>query len=131
MTVSFAVNKRESVTIARIVDRGWSIPWLRKSYASRLDLRMDITAVHANGCPLRLADLLSADDFSFAHDLSGICNCLDRDTGRLTRNFVPRYSAGGGPNEAPVDREAGAHRHPPPHRQDRAALHRNRRAVGG
>jgi len=55
-------------------------------------MTMDVSAVHANGNPLRLEDLLHADDFNFAHDMSGICNCLDRNTGKLTRNFLPRFS---------------------------------------
>ncbi len=57
-----------------------------------MSLHMDVSATHANGNPLRLADLLAADDFNFAHDLSGICNCLDRNTGKLTNNFRPRFS---------------------------------------
>lgn len=54
---------------------------------------MDLTAVHANGNPMRLADLLAADDFNFAHDIVGISRFLDRNTGRLTDCFSPRFSA--------------------------------------
>lgn len=57
-----------------------------------LDYHMDITAVHLNGCPLRLADLLKADDFNFAHDITGIARCLDRETGKLKDFFVPRFA---------------------------------------
>lgn len=89
---SFAVSRFDADAIRKIVERGWGIEWLRRSYKQKLDLVMDITAVHANGNPLRLEALLDADDFNFAHDLSGICNCLDRETGKLTRHFRPRYS---------------------------------------
>ncbi len=89
---SFDISKDDFNTITKIVDRAWATDWLRKSYASRLDMHMDVTAVHANGNPLRLDDLLGADDFHFLHDMSGICNCLDRDTGRLNRGFSPRFS---------------------------------------
>ncbi len=54
---------------------------------------MDITATHANGNPLRLDELLAADDFNFMHDVFGIYRCLDRDTGKLTGFFRPRFSA--------------------------------------
>jgi hypothetical protein len=90
--VKFVTNRDDIDTIAKIVRRAWGIPWLRKSYASRMDMQMDVSAVHANGNPLRLEDLLNADEFNFAHDMSGICNCLDRNTGKLTRNFSPRFS---------------------------------------
>lgn len=90
--VLFATSKHDFGVITEIVDRAWGIAWLRKSYAQRLDLHMDVAAVHCNGNPLRLEGLLAADDFNFAHDMSGICNCLDRDTGKLTRGFSPRFS---------------------------------------
>lgn len=91
--VRFNVSTPERATIEQIVSRGWAMDWLRKSYHSRLDMLMDVAAVHANGNPLRLSDLLAADDFNFAHDMSGICNCLDRETGKLTGDFSPRFSA--------------------------------------
>lgn len=94
--VSFNVTAAEAKTIRAIVNRGWEIDWLRKSYVKagcdKTSMVMDVTATHANGNPLRLADLLAADDFNFAHDMSGIANCLDRNTGRLTNNFSPRFS---------------------------------------
>lgn len=56
------------------------------------DWAMDITACHANGCPLRLRELLLADDFNFAHDVFGIRQHLNRDSGRLDGLFVPRFA---------------------------------------
>lgn len=91
--IRFNANSTDLALIEGIVDRGMSIPWLADSYASRREMLMDVTAVHLNGNPLRLKDLLGADDFNFDHDMSGICNCLDRETGKLTRNFSPRFSA--------------------------------------
>lgn len=90
--ISFSTNKVDFATISKIVDRAWGIGWLRRSYADRMSMHMDVAAVHANGNPLRLQDFLDADDFNFAHDMSGICNCLDRDTGKLTKGFSPRFS---------------------------------------
>ena len=90
--VSFQVSLKDAALIDLVVDRAWAIDWLRGSYPARLDMRMDVAATHANGNPLRLEDLLHADDFNFAHDMSGICNCLDRETGKLTRGFSPRFT---------------------------------------
>lgn len=90
--INFSTNKSDFSVISKIVDRAWAIGWLRNSYASRMDMHMDVSAVHANGNPLRLDALLHADDFNFAHDMSGICNCLDRETGKLLNSFSPRFS---------------------------------------
>jgi len=57
-----------------------------------MDLRMDLTACHLNGCPLQLDDLLGAEDSDFAHDVFGIVCNLNRKTGRLENCFVPRYA---------------------------------------
>lgn len=90
--VSFKVSKSERAIIEHIADRAWGLEWLRENYDDRVSLVMDVTATHANGNRLRLNDLLGTDDFNFAHDLGGICSCLDRDTGKLTGNFRPRFS---------------------------------------
>lgn len=60
--------------------------------ADLVDWEMCITATHASGNPLRLADLRDADDFNFAHDVFGIYRHLNRATGQLENCFVPRYS---------------------------------------
>jgi hypothetical protein len=90
--ISFKVSDADRLTIKGIVARGWALGRLRKSYPDKLSMQLDITACHANGNALRLVDLLAADDFNFAHDMSGICRCLDRDMGRLTKGFSPRFS---------------------------------------
>jgi hypothetical protein len=51
---------------------------------------MDISATH-KFCPLRLADLLAADDFNFIHDVGGIRRFLNRDKLYLMSCFVPRF----------------------------------------
>jgi hypothetical protein len=58
----------------------------------KLDLVMDIEAAHNNGCPLKLAELLKADNFDFAHDIGGIQNNINRATGKLENCFLPRYA---------------------------------------
>jgi len=57
-----------------------------------MELDMDISATHILN-PLNLDDLLLADDDNFYHDVYGISNHIDRDTGNLMDCFVPRYVA--------------------------------------
>jgi hypothetical protein len=57
------------------------------------DVEMDITATHLNGCRLRLAELAAAPEFEFAHDVFGIRNHLNRETGKLEDCFMPRFAA--------------------------------------
>ncbi len=54
---------------------------------------MDITAAHRNGCPLKLDELLKAEDFDFAHDVFGIRRYINRKTGKLENCFLPRFSS--------------------------------------
>lgn len=58
-----------------------------------MDVEMDVTACHLNGCPLELADLLATDASNFGHDIGGIIQHLDRETGELRDCFVPRFAA--------------------------------------
>ncbi len=55
-----------------------------------LETRMDLTAVHANGCPMDFDRLLNTDKTTLLHDVGGIARHIDRDTGKLTGNFRPR-----------------------------------------
>lgn len=55
----------------------------------RIDIEMDIMATITNQS-LDLDKLLSFDDFNFGHDIFGIINNLDRDTGELKNCFLPR-----------------------------------------
>lgn len=57
-----------------------------------MSVSMDIMAVHTSGCPLKLQELLDADNFNFLHDVFGICRNIDRDTGKLQNFFLPRYA---------------------------------------
>lgn len=57
-----------------------------------MDVHMDLSATHSNGCPLDLGRLLAAEDDDFAHDVGGIRRHLDRETGELMDCFVPRVA---------------------------------------
>ena len=89
--ISFKTTATEQEMISSIAER--AIRAARKVSIEYpfVDAMMDITAVHANGMPLRLAELLEADDFDFNHDIFGIRRHLDRQTGTLRDCFVPRH----------------------------------------
>lgn len=54
--------------------------------------RMDVTTVHVNDTRLRLRDFLEAPVADFGHDFFGIRRNLNRRTGKLENNFVPRFA---------------------------------------
>ena len=90
--ISWKITKQDSTTIEAIVER---VEKLCKKYGAGFDplqVNMDLTATHANGCRLRLKDLLNAPDFDFSHDVFGIARHLDRETGTLKECFLPRYA---------------------------------------
>ena len=80
------VNKEDYKTILAIAERAYSLLGHEV-----LTTEMDVTACHIE-CPLRLNDLLAADDGNFAHDIGGISRHIDRETGKLGDCFVPRYA---------------------------------------
>ncbi len=95
--INWDVSKADSRLIDKIIDRAIGVAieaGIESSATSkfRLVLTMDLTATHANGCPLRLADLLNARDFDFSHDIFGIRQYVDRETGQLAGFFVPRFA---------------------------------------
>lgn len=40
----------------------------------------------------KIAELLPADDFNFAHDVAGIRRRINRTTGKLENYFLPRFA---------------------------------------
>ena len=90
--IDWKVTKRDHGLIVDIAIRAAQ---LGKRYGvdyPQRDAIMDLTAVHANGHPLRLEELACADEGNFGHDVFGIRRHIDRETGRLTDCFCPRYS---------------------------------------
>lgn len=94
MKVNFAVSRNDRALIFALADRAALLAKRhgRKRF-DKLNIAMDLTACHANGNPLKLKELLDADDFNFIHDVFGIERYINRKTGRLEDCFSPRYSA--------------------------------------
>ncbi len=90
--ISFDVSEYDETLISDIADRAFDLIRKHGGQVSKLDTIMDLTAVHANGNPLRLEDLLAADDFNLLHDVCGIERHLNRKTGQLENHFSPRFS---------------------------------------
>lgn len=89
--ISFKISRSDRAIVAALVERAAKLA-LIEGREERISAEMDLIATHANGNPLRFADLLAADDFNFTHDFVGIANCLDRTNGRLMNYFSPRFS---------------------------------------
>ena len=62
------------------------------NHPDMLTVAMDVQACHCNGNPLRLEELLNADNGNFVHDVSGIISHINRDTGKLEDFFSPKFS---------------------------------------
>ena len=90
--VSFKTVKADTVLIQKIVARAEAMACEARIPFDHLAARMDLTAVHVNDCPLRLAALLEAKEFDFSHDVFGIFRHIDRNTGSLRNHFLPRYA---------------------------------------
>lgn len=91
MRVSFDVSNEVMTGIELVAARYQTM--LKNHGAPRVDmltLVMDLTACHANGCPIDWDRLNKADDFTLVHDVSGIQSHINRQTGQLEDCFLPR-----------------------------------------
>ena len=93
--IRFNVSSVDHKTITKIAARAVAVSLSQGSepVLDQCEILMDLTAVHANGCPLRLDDFLSGLDFDFSHDIAGIRRYLNRETGQLGGCFSPRFAA--------------------------------------
>ena len=91
--ITWTNSKEEMELESKIADRAVTMAYENNfSYVEKLDIVMDIDACHNNGCPLKLQELLDADNTNFAHDVFGIRANFNRKTGKLENCFDPRYS---------------------------------------
>lgn len=100
--VSFACSEADRKTIRTIARRARDLYLAHSIDRSALDIDMDLVATHCNGNPLRLADLLKADDFNLLHDVSGISHHLNRETGKLEDHFIPRFTRPADMRDSPL-----------------------------
>lgn len=86
--IKLVANKEDYALIIKIANRMAGFV-----NANPSKVMMDVTACHLNGCPLRLNDLLQASSMSFMHDMIGIEKNLNRSTGQIENQFLPRFHA--------------------------------------
>jgi len=91
-TINWNMSKHKFELILKIAVRARELTKDTEIHARKDTLEMDVAACHLNGCPLRLQELLDADNGNFAHDVFGIQKYIDRKTGKLMDCFDPRYS---------------------------------------
>jgi len=90
--INWKITRQENRWISQIAERASRMASAQGGQYTYLEALMDVTAVHANCCPLRLEELYHAADFNFSHDIGGIIRHLNRETGQLEGYFVPRYA---------------------------------------
>lgn len=88
MAINWNCTKEETLLIGKIADRAIEMGLNR----DKLEVLMDVTAVHINDCKLDLQRFLEADDFNFAHDITGIRRHIDTSNGKLKNCFLPRFA---------------------------------------
>lgn len=89
--VSFRITKADAALVRIIARRARELYLAHKVDRDLTDIIMDLTATHANGCPMDFSRLAAADDFNLMHDVGGIAKHLDRSTGELCNHFSPRF----------------------------------------
>jgi len=84
-------SKEDMILILKIAQRANQIA---EQYGPPYDVMtadLDITNAHAN-CPLKLEEMLNADNGNFCHDVFGIRANINRATGQLENCFLPRFA---------------------------------------
>lgn len=81
------ITKEDQNICIKIINRAKNLIEIK----DRIGAEMDIQAAHIT-CPLKLKELLAADNFNFMHDVCGISNNINRETGELENCFVPRFA---------------------------------------
>lgn len=84
--INWDISKEDHAQIVKVVLRAMA----QDPSFNTLDLTMDMTACHLNGCALDFQKLLGFDDFNFMHDIYGISKNIDRTTGKVENCFAPR-----------------------------------------
>ena len=77
--------------IQAIVERGIAMWKAQGIQLDPLRAAMDISACHANGCPLELMRFLMSDSTDFVSDFSGIGMHIDNRSGKLVNDYKPIF----------------------------------------
>ena len=89
MTNIDRLEKRELIlTMFEIAKRADDMDILA---VDRLTLKMDLENVNKK-IKMNFQELLKADDIDFIHDIYNIQMFMDRETGELINDFIPRFA---------------------------------------
>ena len=89
MTVINRLEKRELIlTMFEIAKRADEMEILA---VDRLTLKMDLENVNKK-IKMNFKELLKADDIDFIHDIYNIQMFMNRETGELINDFLPRFA---------------------------------------
>lgn len=89
--INWNASEEERKLIRKVIDRVDRHKPLNQD--QRLNITMTLTACHLNGCPLDFEKLLSCDTFTLFHDIVGIEDHINIETGLIERCFLPRCAA--------------------------------------
>lgn len=89
--INFDLSPRDLTLINQIAKRGVVLMAQNNIKLDYMMVQMDIATCHCNGCPLNLLSFALSDNSDFWSDMSGIGNNINRRTGKLMNNFVPKF----------------------------------------
>lgn len=89
MNKAHQLDKKDYFIISKIANR--AVRELGFHISEKVSLSIDIEKTHEE-TPLDLLALLTARTLDFAHDVHGISNHMNRETGKIENSFLPRYA---------------------------------------
>lgn len=90
--LNFECSPEDRLIITDIATRAVAMARVYGVTADHMLCAMDVTAVHCNGQPLKLLQLLLSDDNDFSHDITLIDRALDRKTGKMHSDAKLRFA---------------------------------------
>jgi len=87
--VDFNIPPEDDTAITMIIARAKRELEGKGIAIDKQSAHIDMIACHKD-VPLDLKKMLRADNFNFAHDFLGIRNHMNRETGKLSKHFLPR-----------------------------------------
>ena len=85
------LSSQERDQIQQIAKRIFTIRNDRGNKTPLMQIEMQLSAVHTNGCKLDLQRLLAASDHHLMRDYYGISQNLNMDTGQIENDYLPIF----------------------------------------
>lgn len=88
------MTEEEQQAFVRVVDRAERLLMEQDVEFDRIDIVMDLLNVHEKCVPLDFERMADAPKGDFGHDIAGIWDNYNRETGKLENCFLPRCAKG-------------------------------------